>query len=371
MKIGFAAVAALAFATAADAQDATVLKLEQYLSILGFNPGAVDGIIEQSTYNAIAGYQQSKGLPVTGGMDLAGFQALEADALAAGNAAAAPAAPVAPAPAAPAAAAPAAPAGGFVHHKMEQCPFEKGLGNVVYWKLNDVEVELTDVCFDRNGGNLYASEPVQGLQLVRQADESLFYEVVASGDAPHNRMRMHSGTYSETDPGQEIGAVYFGYSDARRSARRIADAHDHSINGYFFKESFGPAQVQSPMSLWISGHDYHSHKLRGYGSGRGDGETPYIALEGKISFSAGQGVAQLTQTSDSTGPGSGQLDLVIGPDGKISGGGSFVLENGRLAGARPIDWKTDRVDDPETGGPHDRKRRARNSCHCARLRCDH
>ena len=68
----------------ADSEARPVMQAQVVLDRLGFTPGVVDGKIGLSTRNAISGYQEANGLPVTGEMDevttkaLAQYQAIPA-----------------------------------------------------------------------------------------------------------------------------------------------------------------------------------------------------------------------------------------------------------------------------------------------------
>lgn len=67
----------LGLATAVAADIGLVLRLETALAGLGYRPGAVDGRIDQATYDAIFAYQRDRGLTGTGGINLEELQALE------------------------------------------------------------------------------------------------------------------------------------------------------------------------------------------------------------------------------------------------------------------------------------------------------
>ena len=60
----------------ADPEQRPVMQAQVVLDRLGFGPGVVDGKMGLSTVNAIEGFQESRGLPVTGKMDEATKQAL-------------------------------------------------------------------------------------------------------------------------------------------------------------------------------------------------------------------------------------------------------------------------------------------------------
>ena len=60
---------ATSVATAPDDKPRPVMQLQVVLDRLGFTPGVVDGREGSSTRNAIAGFQEAQGLPVTGTLD--------------------------------------------------------------------------------------------------------------------------------------------------------------------------------------------------------------------------------------------------------------------------------------------------------------
>jgi lipoprotein-anchoring transpeptidase ErfK/SrfK len=62
----------------ADDRPRPTMQLQVVLDRLGFTPGVVDGETGLSTRNALAGFQEAKGLPVTGELDAATRQALAA-----------------------------------------------------------------------------------------------------------------------------------------------------------------------------------------------------------------------------------------------------------------------------------------------------
>ena len=53
-----------------------IFEAEKRLQASGFEPGAVDGILDVHTQTALRRYQADKGLPVTGKLDQASRQAL-------------------------------------------------------------------------------------------------------------------------------------------------------------------------------------------------------------------------------------------------------------------------------------------------------
>lgn len=61
---------------AGDDQPRPVMQMQVVLDRVGFTPGVVDGKEGLSTRNAVAGFQEAKGLPVTGALDDATRQAL-------------------------------------------------------------------------------------------------------------------------------------------------------------------------------------------------------------------------------------------------------------------------------------------------------
>ncbi|MBS7807528.1 peptidoglycan-binding domain-containing protein [Variovorax sp. PCZ-1] len=53
-----------------NATPAKIMEIQRALSTAGFNPGPVNGVLRESTMRAVNGYQQSKGLPVDGFLNL-------------------------------------------------------------------------------------------------------------------------------------------------------------------------------------------------------------------------------------------------------------------------------------------------------------
>lgn len=60
----------------ADPEQRPIMQTQVVLDRIGFMPGVIDGKMGMSTVNAIEGFQESRGLPVTGEMDEATTQAL-------------------------------------------------------------------------------------------------------------------------------------------------------------------------------------------------------------------------------------------------------------------------------------------------------
>lgn len=330
----FAAALLVAQPLFAQGQPNLVLNLEGYLQELGFNPGVVDGQIDQGTYAAISAYQAARGLPVTGGMTVPEYQALEAEALAARQANAPAAKPVL------STIAPPKTAEDITYFEIETCPQERGMGVVKYSFATNARtlLALTDICWDRSTGAFSALEPMSGLTLVRNVDATEFYEVVASGQKAYQRKKLNLGKYrSDIDPAT-YGAVGFGYQD-NRDGRRLVDAYNHSIGGFITETSFAPDKLEGPITLWVSGSDSLDQSTRNDGARFGS-QTAYFAFQGDMTFENGVGTTTLKDSGEGDGQGTGTLTLKIDPTGRIEGTGSFLLQNGRLAGVNPEDWKT-------------------------------
>lgn len=324
-----------------------VLKLETYLTQLGYTTGPVDGVVDAQTQTAIASYQQAQGLPVTGGMSMAEFQQLEAVALGAGSAATAASAGARPASVKRVL--PPQTGADITYHQIANCAHERGSAIVWYTLVAGSQpgmtlLGLSDICVNRTAGTIDALEPVQGLQLVRKADTIEYYEVIDPALKPYQRKNATMGEYTFQEGGQtqKVGAVEFNYSDgpkAVKGPRLVADAHTHRLSGFAFETSFPPAQIAGPVTLWVSGVDFYKSLTREYGSPRFGSETPYFGFQGTATFEGATATATLKDSGDGGGTGTGTLSLSIAPDGRISGSGSFSLQNARLAGAGAHDWK--------------------------------
>ena len=372
-SLGASAPSTPAAVEAVQARPSKALLAERYLAALGFDPGTVDGVSDANTRAAINRFQVRHGLVVNAELPASHFAVLEA--LAKAGAASAPTspAPVASAPVAsapivsapvastssvetpPASAVPAqeatvATAGEgepYLYHRLTGCEGETGRAIAWYNFTGQGTrrvLEMTDVCFNRETGKLSGSEWEDKLQLVRREGSTEFYEVIETGEKSYERATANVGRYDDEGP-FATGWVNFGYSSpggwpVARYSRRFGNARAH-LHGTLFKEYGGQGLTENgEFKIHISGNDLRAHDKRKYNTPRSASETPYVAFEGRAVFTGGVGKVTLTNTETGNGTGSGDLDLRVSQNGEISGSGVLRLQNARLAGANPQDWKT-------------------------------
>ena len=235
---------------------------------------------------------------------------------------------------------------GIPYHRLESCDAETGRALVIYpfGPGRSYEVEMTDLCFDRETGTLEASEPEEGLVLVRREGEGEFFEVLKPNTKPHQRSKAYAGRYEQEGP-LKRGWVNFSFNhpktgpDARRS-RQHPDS-DANLHGELFHRHGAPGAAQDgEFRIYVTGSDHREHEKRKYNTPRSGSETPYFAFEGTVTFSDGEGTAVLTNTETGNGAGEGEMTLSVDGEGEITGTGVFRLATARLAGANPQDWKT-------------------------------
>ncbi len=237
---------------------------------------------------------------------------------------------------------------GVVHHRLESCGYERGVAIASYnfrkhSPYRPPEVQITDVCFDREGGQLWASEPEDRLTLVRKSSQDNEYEVLVP-DFP--RWRARAGNYEQAsgNGGYRAGSADFSY---HRSASELLNWEhtgtqlngDVRLSGYIFDVPGNTSNMIDDFKVYVGGSDHWDH-LRGRDKQYYDRELPYLSYEGLVRFDEATGVANLKTGSDNSSSGAGKLVLKINEQGEISGSGTLTLTNGSLAGVKPHDWKT-------------------------------
>lgn len=249
---------------------------------------------------------------------------------------------------------------GYVHHKLAECGFERGLA-IAQYNLRTTDnskrhlLELTDICFDRKTGTLTGSEPENRLTLVRKDEVSEtsphgreVYEVLVPGTQGFERWKLNAGDYEVFNQKHRQGAVGFDFHKktqkqnnwALPATQHPAEVH---LNGYLFENLPNGLPEQAEYLIYINVLDLRDH-LRNFDYS--NGESPIAAWKGAVDLSKGPANLKLV-TSDSYeaySKTSGELSLQVLQDGTISGRGVLTASNTRLAGLNPIDWKTVRYD---------------------------
>lgn len=227
---------------------------------------------------------------------------------------------------------------GFVYYQIRDCKFESGLAATVYdFSDSPSQVELTDICFDRKGGKLLAAEPISNLTLVRQSETSDTFEVIEPGIRDGVLANKYRAQQANKVNGFDSGAFH-RHSNASHPAKRHK-ARGHSTYGYLFNEMTPFSGVQmGQYAINISVSDIWSARNRASGLKRG-GEGPIVSDWGFASIS-GRSNKLKFETQDSAFVSDDIiLNLEIDDDGRIDGSGRISITNPRIAGLNPTDWQ--------------------------------
>ena len=277
--------------TGSKAQDNLILNLEAYLAELGFNSGVVDGVADQSTYAAVSAYQSSRGLPVTGGMNLAEYQALEVDALSQQRGSQTP-----------------------LRNVLSVCQGKRAFGKISNIASSSSD-RLGDFCVDHDKGSIAGPISLSGLTLTKHDGVNFTFEDLAgrSGNqmqiAPVLTATYHSGKVEDQSP--EINVL----------------AGSEFFVGFIYNELASPKQLADKFHVFLA--DGASI----------DGMTP-LGFVGDAVFQDGSATVAL---SDNTQYGTaketeGYITLTVADDGSVTGSGALKTRNIRLAGYKPNEW---------------------------------
>lgn len=297
--------------------DNPILNLETYLDWLGFPPGTIDGVVDDATYAAIRAYQTARGLPVTGGIDQAGFERLEEEALLA-TFVAPPAIDEPPVSTALVATSPI-PGDPFVDNRIEVCEGTAGFGLLTYGTLSE-DIHLTDMCIEEDAGTVLAGESVTSLTLAKEIDGARSYEDLSSGADEYQRNRIRF-TADEYTGGCTEGTQSIEYVVLDGAIQR--PGFDFAMTkGYTTSETFplsGPKQ--SEMLLGI--RDASVPDIFG------DTFGTLIISETGGQYTVGKG------SGYQFGEATGGLTFDLSEDGTFIASGSLAVKSARLAGHAP------------------------------------
>lgn len=345
---------------------------EKYLKILGFNPGPVDGVADASTTAAINAFQQMNGLEVLGWLPQEHIALLERQTEATLMAMAAPPGDAANVvstlqqPSGRVKALPNTPVletagtqakklnsspghltrtekNGFVHYRMATCDHERGLAITRYRFLDGpAKAELTDLCFDRKGGEVQAAEPVSNLTFVENLSNIETFEIIKPNTQSFQRTKVSAQLYRPhlTDDEWAADSGSFNHNGTETYSATRHDAHGYSTNGFVYKDTTPLSGVQlGNYQITIHVDDMWSHLNRASGLKR-SGETPVVVLSDEAEITGPSNDVLIKADTQADGTGDMNLRLEIAEDGRIAGAGSFYMTNSRVAGLNPTDWKT-------------------------------
>ena len=249
---------------------------------------------------------------------------------------------------------------GVVHHRLESCDYERGIAIAHYTHRHDEpryhtthEFELTDMCFQRETGRLWASEPAEDFTLVRQDASISEYEDLATKiGRSGSKGRISAGGYAQVPEHPDFRAshvdLYFDPTQpdvTRPTEFRQHTADDVNLMGYLFeKQALSEDVAGKTYRLFLTGFDWGLSDPESGAAGYDRHNSDLALHSASLVFENNGGVldARAFLQPDGGGAGakvtSGQLRLTLHPDGTISGEGQFRIENPRLAGFEPGEW---------------------------------
>jgi len=237
---------------------------------------------------------------------------------------------------------------GIVHHQLESCDYERGVATALYRfrkhsPYRPPELQFTDICFDRAGGRLWASEPEDRLTLVKQDKWVDTYEVLLPG---FPRWSVTAGNYVDASGDGENRTAIASFEYVRSTSELLDWKHtgtqldgDVTLGGYLFDTRASNEDMAAEFTVYVGGLDYWNGR-RGRDKRYSNRETPIISFAGKLQFDGASGVADLRSLPETGREGKGTLALTVNDKGEISGSGTFTWYNARLVGLKPHDWET-------------------------------
>ncbi|MFC5584210.1 hypothetical protein ACFPOD_03730 [Nitratireductor kimnyeongensis] len=229
---------------------------------------------------------------------------------------------------------------GFVHYALEDCPHERGLAAIRYGFIGEwPKTELTDICFDRESGELISAEPVSGLTLVEGGDYE-YYHVIVPDTQSHERVSVSAGAYESGDKTSIQESVSFQHlSPHFRPSQRYENANHLSVTGFLFRDRATAADIaEGSFQVSLQPDDHWQSEYRHLQKKRG-GKTPIVYLEASGDLTAPVTRFAFKSPDGSMSKGTGTFELHISADGTLSGSGELSVETTVLAGAHPHDWK--------------------------------
>lgn len=321
------------------AQQDLVFRLESFLLELGYNPGTVDNTPDANTNQAIAAYQRDRGLPVTGGMSLEEYRALEHE-IAQRRADA-----TTPQPAAPVQTTTPTNETETVYHRLAGCSGVPGLMLYNYKRSIDSPIfyEISDVCWHEDRLFLESSEPQGDLTLVRQEGNWKQYEVLSSAALDYQRTSV--SITGSTDAELDFGGEFSLNIDLRPGSGHRAQRHgaaNFGGSGFLRASQFPPSIAKELFEVFVSiSTDLPNRKAAGIclegEYGESTGEPGWVTLKGQLDLRAPTPVA-LVAAGETTGRAEGTMTLAFSDAGDIAGTLQVYFENPRIAGHGPCEW---------------------------------
>ncbi len=249
---------------------------------------------------------------------------------------------------------------GVVHHRLESCGYERGVAIAHYTHRPDQprphtthEFELTDMCFQRETGRLWASEPAENFTLVQQDPSISWYEDLATEIGRSGfKGKISAGGYAQVPGKPDVRASYVDlfFDPTRPNVTRPTTFHQHTADsanlmGYLFEKQASPDEATGkPYRIILSGFDWGLSDPASSNAGYGRKNSDLGLHSDSLVFDQNGGALGTGSFFQSNGGDAngqlifGQLHLALDPDGTVSGRGEFHIKTTRLAGLEPGDW---------------------------------
>ena len=330
-------------ACAAYGHDNLVLRLEEALVDLGYQPGAADGTWDDDLTDAVNAYKLDQGLEPNGDLTLREFAALQAEAKRASEAAnATEVSPYVPSEDAPEIPEVVRAELRVPYHRIDDCRFRHGLGTMFYSEGRNEEFHLTDVCFDQEDGRFWGAENVGGWSLTNDAPSFQEYKIIEEGVPDWERHTLMLQPLPETIAQMGItlpgsggtGAVWF-WQVPRSYEPQAGPSRLTMATGVFLDEPQVVEALDGVFTVAIS----MVHRVVA-----GEGKAPILpgmGFVGEVEFdtTTGEGVLGPAPNGYLSDESSAQVTLMVA-DGALGGSANLIGSNGETAGLEPTDWKS-------------------------------
>ncbi|WP_306030046.1 hypothetical protein [Stappia sp. MMSF_3263] len=245
---------------------------------------------------------------------------------------------------------------GVVHHRLESCDYERGIAIAHYTHRHDepqYQFELTDMCFQRETGRLWASEPAENFTLVQQDPSISWYEDLASEiGRSGSKGKFSAGGYAPISGKPDIRTSYVDlfFDPTQPDVTRPTEFHQHTADdvglmGYLFEKQALPEEAAGKTyRIALTGFDWGLSDPASRNARYDRNKSDLVLNSDSLVFEQDGTVMDAGELLDPDGGNvngkvtSGQLRLALHPDGTISGEGQFEIENPRLAGFEPGEW---------------------------------
>lgn len=260
---------------------------------------------------------------------------------------------------------PFGPNGPVPYYYMDECPGERGLAYALYLdtplpagvvshRATTEDIILTDVCFLKEHGILHGFESIRNLTLVADGATHQRYEIL---DPDQNNRSPNTLEIYQDGAGDDSLGLAFGPNVSTFSidihSGEIPRNYDgrtgtYALVGFLFGEETPPNSNLENYDVYVSSINMDIGAVDGrvgLEEPRGSSEWPSLSnLVGELNFAGANGTANLTMSDINSwfhmpAAGGGTLSLKVDAKGGVSGYGQFDLNNPRLAGAAPDDWK--------------------------------